>query len=138
MSAFAKIIAEARTVLSEGPMQSAITKMAKASSEKAYQTRWRKHLSNATDRGNTAKRFNKAQRRLGKAMIHSPEEAYNPDETTPGEAAVASTVGKMAGAELGPAGSYVGGKLAPKAVGAWKKYTPLGMAYTKVRGMLDK
>lgn len=79
--------------------------------------------------------INEARRAIRKG---EDDEDYNPDETTPGEKAVASGIGKAVGAELGPLGSKVGGAVAPHLVSAWKKTTPVGMAYTKIRGMIGK
>jgi len=138
MALFRNMIMETREVLSEDPVGSALSKVGRARGEMAYAKQDRRVFAGGAKgtRAKASQRLNKAQRRLGKALSANPEEDYDPEQTTPGEAAVASGIGKAVGAELGPAGSYVGGKVAPKLVGAWKKYTPGGMAYTAIRKKL--
>lgn len=140
MSLFNLLISEARKEVSEDPVGSAMAKFSKARGEMSYARQDRRTLASGAkgSRAVASNRLNTAQRRLGKAMASNPEEDYDPDETTPGEAEVGSAIGKAAGSELGPVGSWVGGKIGKAVVPAFKKYTLGGKLYTAVRQKMSQ
>ena len=74
----------------------------------------------------------------GKASKDEKDTGYDPEETTTGEEIAGAAVGEVVGDLIAPGvGGTVGRWVGPKAVPAWKKYSPVGIGYTKVREWLD-